>query len=870
MARRVRLALLSPLILLMNAPLCPQTAEPAAGISQELAEAREKVIRDVRYELSFKLEKGMKVVQGRCKAHFTLPARVSKPIVIDFAGESIKGIVINGEGRTHVRQVHNHLVIPKSALQSGKNVFEAEFTSKVAATGTPLTVYKDKTDGKEYYYTLVVPADAHRLFPCFDQPGLKAVYALQLQAPKDWVVVANGAGKPASRKPIGDARSFEDTRPLSTYLFAFAAGPFVETKCNEPIVLGDRKVPMRIFLRESKLKEVESDKLFAMHQRSVKWLSAYFDHDYPFRKLDIVLTPGFPYGGMEHAGAIFYRETALAFDHKPTQGELTRRSTLIYHEVSHQWFGNLVTMKWFDDLWLKEGFATFMGYTLLESLEPGKRAWLRFHQRVKPRAYSVDATSGTTPVYQKLENLADAKSQYGAIVYNKAPAVLRELNVRLGPQVFQKGLQIFLKRHAFGNATWQDLVKALEEAAKASAAHWSNRWILAAGMPRVRVEWSADRADRIAAFRIRQQSLQNDKGTWPLRLEVLLLDGDDSHRTIKLTLDEATKKVPGLIGKPVPVCVLLNPGDVAYGQFLLDPRSREHLVEHVHEIKSPLLRAVAMSALFQTLREAELRPERYVHAALRLLRAEQDPETHGWLLSTVGTTLSRYMSEDRSFSLSEEVVPTLLEQLHGRQQGIKLQTLRFLVRISIEGPVTELCQQIIDGENPIAGLKIGRRDRFLVAASLVANGARPDAIVTLREQAGKEDIAKEVFLAGAATPDPAVKKRYFKAYLNLDEPPEQWTSDSLGYFHWPRQDEITLPYLSKALGQLEWVKENRKVFFMPAWIDAFVNGHSSKEALRIVHKFMGNNPDLSLDIRRKLLQSLDSLERAVKIKERWK
>ena len=182
----------------------------------------------------------------------------------------------------------------------------------------------------------------------------------------------------------------------------------------------------------------------------------------------------------------------------------------------------------------------------------------------------------------------------------------------------------------------------------------------------------------------------------------------------------------------------------------------------------------------------------------------------------------------------------------------------------------ELFQQIIDGENPIEGLEIGWRDRFLVAAAMIATGDRPDAIEVLREQALKEDIAKAVFLAGAAMPGPGSKERYFKAYLNLDEPPEQWTSDSLGYFHWPRQQEITLPYLSKALGQLDWVKKNRKVFFMPAWIDAFVNGHSSKEALRIVQKFMENNPDLPLDIRRKLLQSLDSLERAVKIKERWK
>ena len=171
----------------------------------------------------------------------------------------------------------------------------------------------------------------------------------------------------------------------------------------------------------------------------------------------------------------------------------------------------------------------------------------------------------------------------------------------------------------------------------------------------------------------------------------------------------------------------------------------------------------------------------------------------------MGTTLQRYMSRDKSLLLSQELVPVLIEQLHGPRPAIKLQTLRFLVRTTIDGPLMALCQRIIDGENPIEGLEIGRRDRFLVAAAMIASGDRPDAIETLREQAVKQDVAKEVFLAGAAMPQPAVKARYFKAYLNLDAPPEQWTSDSLSYFHWPRQEEITLPYLSKALDQLEWV-----------------------------------------------------------------
>src|SRR5690606_27837709 len=262
----------------------------------------------------------------------------------------------------------------------------------------------------------------------------------------------------------------------------------------------------------------EADRVFAMHRDSAAWLAEYFDTPYPFPKLDIVLLPGFPYNGMEHAGAIFYRERSVVFEHEPNASELFRRSTLIYHEVSHQWFGNLVTMAWFDDLWLKEGFATFMAYKVLEDLEPERRAWLRFHQRVKPLAYAVDRTAGTTPIWQAVGSLADARSACGPIVYNKAPAVLRELEARIGEEPFARGVQRFLKRHAFGNARWQDLVAAIEDAARLPGSRWSERWVLGKGVPRVWVEWSV--ADgRIAAMSVHQRGADEGE-TWPLNVEV--------------------------------------------------------------------------------------------------------------------------------------------------------------------------------------------------------------------------------------------------------------------------------------------------------------------------------------------------------------
>ena len=830
---------------------------PEPGVSRKLAATRKKDLTEVRYELEFRLAKGMPTVSGRCIIRFDLAK--ARPVVLDFDGESLADVELNGAPATPNR-LANHLVFRDA--RKGSNTIAAAFTSRVAPTGTPLTVYRDKTDGAEYYYTLFVPADAHRLFPCFDQPDLKARFTLRIRAPEDWKVVANGTETGSNRT----ARTFEPTEPLPTYLFAFAAGPFVELPGPTISRTNQTAVQLRAFARRSKLDRMEKRLLFAMHRDAAEWLGDYFACPYPFSKLDMVLLPGFPYGGMEHAGAIFYRESSLVFEQKPTEGELTRRSTLIYHEVSHQWFGNLVTMEWFDDLWLKEGFATFMGYTLFETLEPGKHAWLRFHHRVKPRAYAVDATSGTTPVYQELTNLANAKSAYGAIVYNKAPAIIRELNHRLGPATFQKGLQLFLVRHRFGNATWRDLIAALEQASKQSAAPWSNRWILAAGMPRVRARWSST-DDKITAFSIQQQSIQGDSETWPLQLDVLLIDAGGSHHRTKVVADGAETSVAELIGRVRPSCVLLNPGDIAYGQFLLDDISQRWLVEQAREIRNPLVRAVAMSALYDTVREAGLDPAGYAATALDLLAIEKDAGTHAWLLATIRTCLLRYMPSSKSIKPRARLGEILRTQLTGPVEAVKTQALRALMSTCTDAESLECCVKVAAGQSPFPGVEVGRRDRFMAAAALLGAGRGRAALDAVVADLGKEDVDREKYVAGAA--DPKTKAEYFASYANLDEPPEQWMSLSLGNFHWPGHQAAALPYLRQALDKVEWVKKNRKIFFMPAWIDAFVNGHSSTAALAQVEAFLDERRDLPIDIRRKILQSLDSLQRAVRIKRRW-
>ncbi len=869
--------------------------DPEPGISIELARQRSARISNVRYDLRFDLETGSEQISGGVRIFFDLPdEQPSEAVVLDCDQLLIDKMYINGASLEAPPPVTNgHLVLPASSFVPIGNRVTITFETKVAATGTPLTRYRDPTDGNEYLYTLVVPSDAHRLFPCFDQPDLKARFRLRLTTPNTWQAVSNGEtiDDPDFPRLREDNRLnfvFARSKPISTYLFAFSAGPFDIIEDNQGIGSGDTPDrATRIFVRPSKRPELDSELLFAKHRDSVRWLADYFGIEYPFGKLDFVLLPGFPYGGMEHAGAIFYREASLVFDHTPTESEQIRRSTLIYHEVSHQWFGNLVTMKWFDDLWLKEGFATFCGYSLLEVLEPGKNAWLRFHQRVKPYAYAVDGTRGTTPVYQKLKNLADAKSAYGAIVYNKAPAVLRELQARLGPANFQRGVQIFLREHAFGNARWNALVEAFEKASNQKNTLWSNRWILSPGMPKVQAVWTTkdgvidelaiEQESTLKGSRTKDSEAEDreaedreakDEELWPLSLEVLLLYASGESSTLRMSTHEARTVLTKAKGMPAPLCVLLNPKDIAYGLFVLDPTSRDYLLEHTHEIEDLLLRAVALSALYNTEREGDVNPAAYAALAHKLLKQVEDPLTHAWILGSLGTTINRYLDQASAEDFRTRVGETLVAQLIAGLPGRELQTFRFLAKNCSNETTISLLNNLLDGKSKIPGLELGQKDRFLAATALFVQG-RPEPLANETRNA-KGDQSKQIYLAEAATATAEAKERVFASYLNLSDPPEQWSLDSLSRFHWSGQSKLTIPYLRKALDQVEWVKANRKIFYMPAWIDSFINGHSSEKALETVEAFLSERQDLSADIVRKILQSSDELKRAVSIRARWK
>ncbi len=460
-----------------------RAADIPDGIPRALAESRAARVSDLHYQLRYTLVPHAPTTDATETIRFNL-TNPAEPLLLDFRDGQVASLTLNGAAIPTTLS-HGHLLLPATNLHAGPNTVEAKFTANIGAAGKAITRFEDKDDGSEYLYTLFVPMDASMAFPCFDQPDLKARFKLSIAAPASWTVISNTAGVPQVSGFGQIATSvFAETQPLPTYLFAFAAGPFVSVHPTAGLP--------NVWVRKSKAPTASSEvpAVQTTAADGIKFLSTYFAQPFPFPKYEMVLIPGFAYGGMEHAGCTFLREESVLFRTAPTDLNRFQRQVLVLHELTHQWFGDFTTMRWFDDLWLKEGFAQYMAYKALAALHPELPVWQRFYQSIKPAAYAIDETQGTTPIYQDIPNLNAAKSAYGAIVYSKAPGVLRQLNFVIGDEAFRHGLQLYLAAHQYGNATWNDLIGSLQQASGRDLTAWADIWIRHRGMPRVDASWS--------------------------------------------------------------------------------------------------------------------------------------------------------------------------------------------------------------------------------------------------------------------------------------------------------------------------------------------------------------------------------------------
>jgi aminopeptidase N len=853
------------LLLAALAPLAPlDDSFLGRGVSHALAEHRAQTISDVRYDLALDVT-GRDSASGRVVIRFRRAG--DDDAIVDFRGRRLLRIVANGRELPPGAGNGAHILIPAPMLRD-TNTLEVAFVADIAPSGASIIRFHDQSDNSDYLYTLLVPADANQLFPCFDQPDLKARVTLSLTAPAGWTVVANGSELTADSGDRRVTHRFTETRPISTYLVAFAAGPWQ----RRTLSAGGRAIGA--YVRRSRAREADLDSLLAANLRAIAWFESYFARPYPFEKFEFILAPAFPFGGMEHPGAVFFNEDRFIFRERPTLPQLLGRQSTILHEVAHMWFGDLVTMRWFDDLWLKEGFATYMAAKALADLDPASGAWKTFYLANKPLAYGVDQTAGTTPLWQELANLDQAKSNYGAIVYNKAPSVLKQLNYLVGEAAFRGGVQAFLARHAYANATWQDLLGAVGEAAHRPLDDFGRHFMLRPGMPEVEQRLVV-RHRRIASLSLVQRPVQALSGEdpWPMRTQVILFYEGRPPVVIPVELAARTTEVAAARGRPAPAFVFANAEDYGYMLTRLDSASVRALEGGaLGRVEDPFLRAMLWGAMWDEVRAARLAPVRFVRLAMRELPREHDEQIAPRILGRLRRVMAAYLGA----GARDSVLPGVEADLWRGQAdpaspyGIRKAYLDAFVDVAASPDGIAKLASLLAADSA-AGEPLRDPTRWEVVIRLLVRGV-PDAAQRLAAQGARDatpDGRRRAFVAGAAFADSTVKRAYFTRYFADSTLNEDWASGSLGAFNALDHQALTLPWLRPALDSLRYIQANRRIFFLGGWLGAFLNGQTSVAALDTVRRFLAEHEELPADLRRKVLENADELERTVRIRTKW-
>src|SRR5579863_2319729 len=831
------------------------------GIPRQLARERAARVSNVRYRLNFDLESHASTTQGSEQLQFVL--RGTGPLLLDFRDGKLEQISVNGKPLTTALD-NGHIDLPANALREGDNVVQAAFVSNVAPAGKPLTRFEDRDDGSEYIYTLFVPMDASMAFPCFDQPDIKGRFQLTLVTPSGWAAISNTSVQRIVARGGEQQTLFVETRPISTYLFAFAAGPFQKIH-DTPGLPG-------LYVRKSQFEraQAEAPEVQEIAAQGIKYLSEYFAQPFPFPKYDMVLIPGFAYGGMEHAGATFLREESVLFRTAPTHLDLLGRDILVLHELTHQWFGDLVTMRWFDDLWLKEGFAQYMAYQALASLKPNELIWKRFYESIKPAAYEIDSTQGTTPIYQDIPNLADAKSAYGAIVYSKAPGVLKQLSFLLGAGHFRDGLRVYLKEHAYSNAEWSDLIHAFEHVSGKPLDHWADMWIRHRGMPQVDVSWSCS-GDGLTHLSLAQHDVLGTDAIWPIATQTLLAFPDGQTSRIRVDLQARSANVPFDPRARCPAFVFANDEDYAYGRFLLDAKSQRYVLAHLAGVNDVFTRTLLWGALWDSVREAGLAPREYLELSAHLLPNESDLSLVQTILSNSTMALHRYLSDKaRAAFVPQFEAMTSRSMLDAKDHDLRILWFRGFRSVAETPEALAKLKLLLKRKISVPGVQLRPLDRWTMVTALIAFNDREAHTIfeAERKRDPGGDGQKYAYATEASSPDAKTKKKYFDEYLHDPSRPEDWIELSLHSFNYWNQSALTRPYLKPALEALPQIKRDRKIFFLVDWLNAFIDGQHSPAADAEVHEYL-RTASLEPDLRLKILQAVDELDRTVKIRRKF-
>ncbi len=836
--RRLQTLILFSLVALFSlTTVSAQDHRYDAGVSRELAEWRKTTIKDVRYELYFDL------VEDRGVAWLRFNLDAPQEVIIDFRNtDLVRDVTMPDSGESIHKEctlANEHIVVPASETRAGRNSIDIIFS-----------VDNQSLNRKpDFLYTLLVPDRARTLFPCFDQPDMKATYELHLAIPEDWVAISNTATRELDYvkewsdyyfdEPLAEDMkvvSFEPTEPLSTYLFSFVAGKFDSRTYDD----GNHR--FTAYYRETDPKRLaQLDTIFDQVAASLEWLEEYTGIDYPFAKYDLIMLPGFQYGGMEHTGATLYNDSQMFLGENPTLDEELRRIQLIAHETAHMWFGDYVTMEWFNDVWTKEIFANYFAARMTEPLFPEVNHRLNRLKTYTHAAYNEDRTAGNTSIRQELDNLNNAGLIYGQTIYNKAPIVMDKIVELMGEEAFRAGIQEYLRTYAYGNATWNDLVAILDKHSKEDITTFSEAWVEKARMPFIDLVYGKGR------YTIYDQYPQ-----WAQRFNCYV-----EYKNGKTEIVEVEIK-PGNKGYTFPhnaKIVIPNCDGRGYGLFGLQLETIELMMNNFGEVEDDLMRQSMVTMLNEVYEWRNIETECSVYAWLDFLIDYIPREKNYLIASTLNGYLTKPMLEVGTAEDEAriwEIATTCDNPALSRR--LKM-TLAHVMRSE------EVCAKMYDMWSAESDKMLNESDYMTLAYELaVRYPERYNEIYTAQlERISNADRRNQFeYIMRGTHPDVEVRDALFESLMEpANRRIEPWTATLLGYLNHHLRQEEALKYIYRGLEEMQEVQRTGDIFFPRNWAGALLGGHTSDKAKAEVERFLSDHPDYPRLLRNKILQAAD-------------
>ncbi|GGL27821.1 aminopeptidase N [Phycicoccus endophyticus] len=792
---------------------------------------------------------------------------------LDFVGASVEQITLNGtdlDPREHFADSRVRL----TGLAEDNEVVVAA-TGRFTNTGEGLHRFVDPVDGEVYLYTQFEVPDSRRMYPVFEQPDLKAAFGVTVTAPAHWQVVSNSP-TPEPRH-AGDGVStwaFERTPRISSYITALVAGPYDVVR--DSVSTRGGEVPLGIFCRRSLTPYLDADNLFALTKAGFAFFEEEFDCAYPFAKYDQLFSPEYNMGAMENAGCVTIAEVYV-FRSKVPEALVERRALTVLHELAHMWFGDLVTMRWWNDLWLNESFAEWASTTCQAEATEWTDAWTTFGTYEKDWAYAQDQLSTTHPIVAQIRDLQDVEVNFDGITYAKGASVLKQLVAYVGRDAFREGLRTYFRKHAWGNTTLADLLVELEATSGRDLRSWSRAWLETAGVNTLRPLVEVDEYGRVTSAVVEQTFAEGYPTLRPHRLGIGLYEVRDGalHRTdlLEVDVEGARTQVPALVGRQQPDLLLVNDDDLAYAKIRLDERSLATALAHPRGFTSSLPRALVLASAWDMTRDAEMGARSFVELVLASLPGESDSTLLRTLLLQLRTAVFSYTAPAHREQTRERTRDTLWEVARGAAPGsdAQLQLVTAAAGFTAAGDDTGTLRGLYEGTEVLDGLEVDFEMRWTLLTALAAAGGA-SAQEVAAEQA-REDTAtarERAARTRAAVPTPEAKEQAWReAVEGGDLPPAVVSATGLGFARAGTPAELLRPYVQRYHAMLDTVQGKGSHALVEAVVLGFYpRALADADLLAATQRWLEEHPTAPAALRRLVTENRDPVVRALAAQER--